>query len=160
MSSNTSHFRPRLGAQITRIACAPADQSFAISLQNNGHYYCLYKHVHVTRGVCCSALMSIGLRHCSDRTVIQVVSGLDNEVEWSVGGMRRAHMQSPKENGMKTGLTWDPRSRSIVANSSPGSLQWYRPDIDAVTTQVSLSPPTSPSLPSCPLSGSILHVSV
>ena len=70
-------------------------------------------------------------------TVIQVVSGLDDSVEWSVGGMRRAHTQDPKENGMKTGLIWDPRSRSIVANGNPGSLQWYRPDVDLVISQVS-----------------------
>ena len=66
-----------------------------------------------------------------------MVSGLDDSVEWSVGGMRRAHTQDRKENGMKTGLIWDPRSRSIVANGNPGSLQWYRPDVDLVTSQVS-----------------------
>lgn len=38
LASCKSHYRPRLGAQITRIACAPADQSFAISLQNNSKY--------------------------------------------------------------------------------------------------------------------------
>lgn len=43
LSSCKSHYRPRLGAQITRIACDPTDQSFAISLQNNS------KHVrHIT----------------------------------------------------------------------------------------------------------------
>ena len=36
LASCKSHYRPRLGAQITRIACAPSDQSFAVSLQNNG----------------------------------------------------------------------------------------------------------------------------
>jgi NET1-associated nuclear protein 1 (U3 small nucleolar RNA-associated protein 17) len=106
LASCKSHYRPRLGAQITRIACAPSDQSFAVSLQNN---------------------------------VIQVVSGLDDSVEWSVGGMRRAHTQDPKENGMKTGLIWDPRSRGIVANSNPGSLQWYRPDVDLVTSQLDVT---------------------
>ena len=69
-------------------------------------------------------------------SVIQVVSGLDNTVEWTVGGMRRAHTQNPKENGMRTGLVWDPRSLCIVTNSNPGALQWYRPDVDQVTTQV------------------------
>ena len=34
---NEKHFRPRLGAPITRVACAPTDQNFAVSLQNNSN---------------------------------------------------------------------------------------------------------------------------
>jgi NET1-associated nuclear protein 1 (U3 small nucleolar RNA-associated protein 17) len=103
---NEKHFRPRLGAPITRVSCAPADQNFAVSLQNN---------------------------------IIQVVSGLNNNVEWTVGGLRRSHTQTPGENGMRTGLVWDPRSLSLVANSNPGSLQWYRPDLDQVTCQLDVT---------------------
>ena len=68
--------------------------------------------------------------------VIQVVSGLNNNVEWTVGGLRRAHTQDPRDSGMRTGLVWDPRSCSIVTNGNPGSLQWYRPDVDQVASQV------------------------
>lgn len=57
-------------------------------------------------------------------------------MEWSVGGMRRAHTQNPKENGMKTGLQWDSRSMTLVTNSNPGFLQWYKPEVDLVTSQV------------------------
>ena len=65
-----------------------------------------------------------------------MISGLDNEVEWSVGGMRRAHTQNPKESGMRTGLQWDPRSGCMVMNSNPGSLQWYRHSLDQTVRQV------------------------
>jgi hypothetical protein len=117
---NEKHFRPRLGAPITRVSCAPADQNFAVSLQNNSKHFLSY------------------IEFLKNRVnpVIQVVSGLNNNVEWTVGGLRRSHTQTPGENGMRTGLVWDPRSLSLVANSNPGSLQWYRPDLDQVTCQV------------------------
>ena len=67
-----------------------------------------------------------------------MISGLDNEVEWSVGGMHRAHTQNPKESGMRTGLQWDPRSGCMVMNSNPGSLQWYRHSLDQTVRQVSV----------------------
>ena len=37
LASQRSHYRPRLGAQITRVACSPEDKSFAVSLQNNSN---------------------------------------------------------------------------------------------------------------------------
>lgn len=68
--------------------------------------------------------------------VIQVVCGLNNNVEWTVGGLRRAHTQIPEQSGMRIGLVLDPRSSSIMANGNPGTLQWYKPDLDQVTSQV------------------------
>ena len=43
--------------------------------------------------------MMCAVRYNLFSAVIQVVSGLDNTVEWTVGGLRRAHTQNPKENG-------------------------------------------------------------
>ena len=39
LALNEKHFRPRLGAPITRVSCAPADQNFAVSLQNNSNSF-------------------------------------------------------------------------------------------------------------------------
>ena len=146
LASCKSHYRPRLGAQITRVACSPTDQSFAISLQNNSEY-CACRETTTkfpVLGSCTTVCIRLPSSACwylyspCYCTVIQVVSGLDNNVEWSLGGMRRAHTQDPKENGTRTGLLWDPRSLSIVANSNPGCLQWYRPEVDLVSSQVTL----------------------
>ena len=36
LATEQKHFRPRLGAPIVGVACCPGDQTYAISLQNNG----------------------------------------------------------------------------------------------------------------------------
>ena len=74
--------------------------------------------------------------HTHVYTVIRLVSGLDTEVECTLGGLRRAHTQDPRENGVKTGLVLDPHSKSIVLNSTPGFLQFYKPGNDTVTQEV------------------------
>ncbi len=73
---------------------------------------------------------------CVSLPVVKVVSGLDTEVEWSIGGLRRAHTQSPDQNGIKTGLVVDPRSMSLVTNSTPGFIQFYDPVSDSVKQEV------------------------
>ena len=82
--------------------------------------------------LCCSLPPSLP----SPSLAIMIVSGLDNEVECSLGGLRRAHTQNPRENGVRTGLQWDPRSQSMVLNANPGMLQWYEPGKDTVVSQV------------------------
>ncbi len=70
--------------------------------------------------------------------VVQVVSGLDTEVEWTIGGLRRSHTQTVDQNGINTGLVICPRSMSIVTNSTPGFIQFYDPVKESVTQQVSV----------------------
>ncbi len=36
LANEQKHFRPRLGAPIVGVACCPGDQTFAVSLNNNG----------------------------------------------------------------------------------------------------------------------------
>ncbi len=68
--------------------------------------------------------------------VVRLVSGLNNAIECTLGGLRKAFTQDPSENGMKTGLVLDPRSHSIVTNSTPGLLQFYDPYSSAVVEEV------------------------
>ncbi len=75
---------------------------------------------------------------CTMFPVVKVVSGLDTEVEWSFGGLRKAHTQSADQNGIKTGLVLCPRSMSIVTNSTPGFIQFYDPAKDSVKQEVRL----------------------
>ncbi|XP_064402789.1 uncharacterized protein LOC135348488 isoform X3 [Halichondria panicea] len=42
--------------------------------------------------------------------VVQVVSGVDTEMEWTIGGLRRSHIQTVNQNGINTGLGICPRS--------------------------------------------------
>ena len=69
-------------------------------------------------------------------SVVQLVSGLDTEVECTLGVLKRAHTQDPGENGVKTGLVLDPHTKSIVLNSTPGFLQFYKPERDTVAKEV------------------------
>ena len=86
----------------------------------------------------CSVLSVVHIHRCtlSLPTVICLLSGLDTEVEHVVGGLRKAYMQNPKQNGLKTGLVWCPRSNSLLLNSTPGFLQFYDPFTDTVTKEV------------------------
>ncbi|XP_064402757.1 WD repeat-containing protein 75-like isoform X3 [Halichondria panicea] len=71
--------------------------------------------------------------------VVQVVSGLDTEVEWTIGGLRRSHTQTVDQNGINTGLVICPRSMSIVTNSTPGFIQFYDPVKESVTQQLNVT---------------------
>ena len=68
--------------------------------------------------------------------VIRVVSGLNSEVEFTLGGLRAARLQDPSENGMKAGIMLDPRSQALVCNSTPGVLQFYQPERNCVDSEV------------------------
>ncbi len=64
--------------------------------------------------------------------MIQILSGLNLDVEGSLGGLRRAWLALNK-NGMKTGLVVCPNSKSLVFNSTPGVLQFYEARTKRVT---------------------------
>ncbi len=38
LKTNEMHFKPRLSAPIARVACAPVDAYFTVSLQSNGGF--------------------------------------------------------------------------------------------------------------------------
>ena len=79
---------------------------------------------------------SLSLSLSPPPTVICLLSGLDTEVEHTVGGLRKAYMQDPRQSGLRIGLVWCPRSNSLLLNSTPGFLQFYDPFTDTVTKEV------------------------
>ncbi len=42
--------------------------------------------------------------------MVQVVSGVETEMEWTIGELRRSHTQTVNQNGINTGLGICPRS--------------------------------------------------
>lgn len=133
--TNHKHFRPRLGAAISRVSCSPGDAYFAVTLQNNGKaiiddsdsveviqtQYC------VAGDYCCCPILP---------SVVELVSGLNSDVEGVLGGVRRALVAVPGENPVKTGLVLRPSSSSLVLNSSPGFLQFYDTVTGALAEEV------------------------
>lgn len=69
--------------------------------------------------------------------VIRLVSGLNSEVEGTLGGLRRAHVTTPGENGVRTGLMLHPQSKALVLNSTPGLLQFYDTETQHLSSEVS-----------------------
>lgn len=72
--------------------------------------------------------------------MIRVVSGLNNDVQFTLGGLRKAFLQDPKALGMKTGLVYNPHSNTIAMNSTPGFVQFYSPVSGGVLHEVCVSP--------------------
>ena len=70
--------------------------------------------------------------------VIQLVSGLNSDVEGTLGGLRRAFVAAPKEEGVWSGLVLHPRSRILVLNSTPGLLQFFDTETRALSSEVCL----------------------
>lgn len=68
--------------------------------------------------------------------VIELVSGLNSDVEGVLGGLRKALVTSPKENAVRTGLVLRPYSTSLVLNSTPGFLQFYDTDTASLSNEV------------------------
>ena len=68
--------------------------------------------------------------------MIRVVSGLNNDVQFTLGGLRKAFLQDPKALGMKTGLVYNPRLNTIAMNSTPGFIQFYSPSSGGVLQEV------------------------
>lgn len=56
---------------------------------------------------------------------MELVSGLNSEVEGVLGGLRRALPTQSGEGPVRTGLVPRPPSSCLVLNSSPGFLQFY-----------------------------------
>ena len=141
LDSHKKQFRPRLGGPITKLACGHGDTYFTVSLQSNGK-----KNAYTSASGHSSHTphhrqphpppISLCLSPSHLYTVICLLSGLDTEVEHVVGGLRKAYLQDPKQNGMRTGLVWCPRSNSLLLNSTPGFLQFYDPFTDTVTGEV------------------------
>ena len=80
-------------------------------------------------GCICYALLHI----CA---VIRVVSGLNNDVQFTIGGLRKACLQDPSVPGMKTGLVLNPSSNTIALNSTPGFIQLYCPATGGIVLEV------------------------
>ena len=77
-----------------------------------------------------SAVVSV----CDPSPVVRIVSGLDTKVEWTLGGLMRAHSH---ENGIRTGLVQCGADSKLVAlNSTPGFLQFYNPGTDSIAYEV------------------------
>ena len=71
--------------------------------------------------------------------MIQLVSGLNSNVEGTLGGLRRAFVLTPEENGLRTGLQFHPLSKSLVLNSTPGFVQFYDTKTQALSSEVRVS---------------------
>ncbi|XP_065920998.1 WD repeat-containing protein 75-like isoform X2 [Dysidea avara] len=59
--------------------------------------------------------------------IIQILSGMDSSVDYTIGGLRTAKLQL-NEDGVKTGLVVEPYTQCVVMNSHPGHLQFYSPE--------------------------------
>lgn len=68
--------------------------------------------------------------------VIQLVSGLNSDVEGTLGGLRRAFVAAPKEEGVWSGLVLHPHSKILVLNSTPGLLQFFDTETRALSSEV------------------------
>ena len=106
LATELKHFRPRLGSSIVSVACSHGDQTFAISLESNG------KHV-------------IFLFFNYFLLAIHLVSGQSNEVENTLVSLYRALPGLHSNARVSTGLVYDPRTKCIVLNGSPGHLQYF-----------------------------------
>ena len=73
------------------------------------------------------------LCHCP---VIRVVSGLNNDIQFTIGGLRKAFLQDSNALGMKTGLVFCSHSDMIALNSTPGFVQFYNPSSGASMLEV------------------------
>ena len=72
----------------------------------------------------------------SPRAVVRLVSGLNSDVEGTLGGLRRAFETASTENAVRTGLRLHPSSRALVLNSSPGLLQFFDTDTLSLSSEV------------------------
>ena len=71
--------------------------------------------------------------------MVELVSGLNSEVEGALGGLRRAQSG---ESPVRTGLVLHPSSSSsscLVLNSSPGFLQFYDTATGVLSQEARLS---------------------
>ncbi len=71
-------------------------------------------------------------------SVVKLVSGLNSELEGTLGGLKKAYATTPEENGMRMGLVLRPHSTSLVLNSTPGFLQCFDTETQALSTEVSI----------------------
>ena len=125
LATEQKHFRPRLGAPIVGVACCPGDQTYAISLQNNGDEY--YNDN-------CSYTVTFSFSVLA----IQLVSGMDNEVSHTIVQLYRALFPGLDRMGgvVPTGLVYDPHTHSVVLNGSHGQLQFFNCDTSTIKCQV------------------------
>lgn len=72
--------------------------------------------------------------------VIRLVSGLNSDVEGTLGGLRRAFVTSPGENGLRTGLRLHPLSKTLVLNSTPGLVQFFDTETQSLSSEVMVVP--------------------
>ena len=68
--------------------------------------------------------------------VVKLVSGLNSELEGTLGGLKKAYVTTPEENGVRTGLVLRPHSTSLVLNSTPGFLQFFDTETKTLSTEV------------------------